>query len=421
MARHLTSRCLLSLLALVLASGVARAESPDGQALFQRNWTVAETGSDGLGPLFNEASCTACHWFGGGARIRLRASGEVAAAGLLVRLTDAAGRADPHYGVQVQNKAVAGLTPEGVVSLQALKAEDALTRLVISLRRRQPEQLSPGHVPSVRMAPALDAVAAMEKVAGAAITGQADPDDADGDGISGRVHMVKVSDGTRAVGRFNWKATEASARSQIATAFRFDMGLSTSLQPGLAGDCMPTQADCLARAGIDDEAQLPDVSDEQLSALDGFVQSLGSLVDAKALPVSDLFVAAGCDKCHVPQMQGQAGEEVMIYSDLLLHDMGAGLASAGAEGDASAREWRTTPLIGFRGHIPGHRYLHDGRAANIDEAIRWHGGEAARSRDAYIAMAAADRLALTAFVQGLLSAMPLPRPLDEALKADASR
>jgi CxxC motif-containing protein (DUF1111 family) len=110
------------------------------------------------------------------------------------------------------------------------------------------------------------------------------------------------------------------------------------------------------------------------------VQSLGSVVDAKALPVSDQFVTAGCDKCHVPQMPGQAGGEVKIYSDLLLHDMGAGLASAGAEGDASAREWRTTPLIGFRGHIPGHRYLHDGRAANVDEAIRWHGGEATLAR-----------------------------------------
>jgi CxxC motif-containing protein (DUF1111 family) len=102
----------------------------------------------------------------------------------------------------------------------------------------------------------------LAKVSEAGIIARADPDDADGDGISGRVHMVKASDGRRAVGRFNWKATEASARSQIATAFRFDMGLSTSLQPGLAGDCMPSQADCLARAGIDDEAQLPDVSDE---------------------------------------------------------------------------------------------------------------------------------------------------------------
>jgi CxxC motif-containing protein (DUF1111 family) len=167
--------------------------------------------------------------------------GEVSAAGLLVRLTDAAGRADPHYGVQVQNKAVAGVTTEGVVSLQALKAEDALTRFVITLRRRQREQLSPGHVPSIRMAPALDAVAAIGQVSEASILARADPDDADGDGISGRAHMLRRAGGGEIVGRFNWKATEASARSQIATAFRFDMGLSTSLQAVPAGDCMPSR------------------------------------------------------------------------------------------------------------------------------------------------------------------------------------
>lgn len=421
MVHQLISRCLVILLVLVPAGGAAHAETPDGLSLFLRNWTSAETGSDGLGPLFNEASCNACHWFGGGARIRIRPDGEVAAAGLLVRLTDAEARPDPHYGVQVQNKAVAGLLPEATVALHAMQTRDALTRFVIGLRRRQPEQLSPGHVPSIRMAPALDVVAAVERVSEASITGRADPDDADGDGISGRVHLVRGAGGNPVAGRFNWKATEATARSQIATAFRFDMGLSTTLRPGRAGDCMPSQAGCLVKTGNNGEEQAPDVSDEQLNALDSFVHSLGPALTEKPMPVSEQFVSAGCDKCHVPGLDGEQGAEVMLYSDLLLHDMGAALASAGGEGDASGMEWRTTPLIGFRGHIPGHRYLHDGRAANIDEAIRWHGGEGARSRDAYLAMTAADRLALTAFVQGLLTAMPLPRVLDEALKADASR
>jgi CxxC motif-containing protein (DUF1111 family) len=104
----------------------------------------------------------------------------------------------------------------------------------------------------------------------------------------------------------------------------------------------------------------------------------------------------------------------VLYSDLLLHDMGPGLTSHGGEGDASPREWRTTPLIGWRGHIPGHRYLHDGRAATIDEAIRWHGGEAQNARDAYLAMSAIERLELTGFVQALLTALPLPPTFDEA-------
>jgi hypothetical protein len=151
----LTMRTLVIVLSLVVSCVTVRAQGADGFALFMRNWTVAETGSEGLGPLFNEASCSACHWVGGGARIRLRAGGEVSAAGLLVRLTDEAGRPDPHYGVQVQNKAVAGMAPEGIISLQALKTGDALTRFVITLRRRQAAQLSAGHVPSVRMAPRL--------------------------------------------------------------------------------------------------------------------------------------------------------------------------------------------------------------------------------------------------------------------------
>jgi CxxC motif-containing protein (DUF1111 family) len=110
---------------------------------------------------------------------------------LLVRLTDEAGRPDPHYGVQVQNKAVAGVAPEGIISLQALKAGDALTRFVITLRRRQAAQLSARHVPSVRMAPRLMRWRPLAQSARQAFIARADPDDADGDGISGRAHMVR--------------------------------------------------------------------------------------------------------------------------------------------------------------------------------------------------------------------------------------
>jgi CxxC motif-containing protein (DUF1111 family) len=116
----------------------------------------------------------------------------------------------------------------------------------------------------------------------------------------------------------------------------------------------------------------------------------------------------------VPSLDNDPAASPVLYSDLLLHDMGPGLTSHGGEGDASPREWRTTPLIGWRGHIPGHRYLHDGRAATIDEAIRWHGGEAQNARDAYLAMSAIERLELTGFVQALLTALPLPPTFDEA-------
>ncbi len=391
-------------------TGVAVAQE-DGLSLLKRHWTGAETASDGLGPLYNEASCHACHWFGGGARVRQRPDGEVAAAGLLVRLTDAAGQGDPHYGIQLQNKAVTGVEPEGVVSLRAVKVLDDLTQFAILLRRRQAPALAAGHIPSLRAAPSLDAAGVIERASEAAILKLHDPDDADGDGISGRAHMVKLPDGGEAVGRFNWKATQPTIAAQVATAFQFDMGLSTPLYLSRAGDCTVRQTDCLDAAKA---SGAPDIDDQQIASLTGLVQSLSGTADEAGLPSSAAFQKAGCDSCHVPSLDDDPAASPPLYSDLLLHDMGPGLTSHGGEGDASAQEWRTTPLVGWRGHIVGHRYLHDGRAANIDEAIRWHGGEAQRARDAYLAMSAIERLELTAFVQALLTAMPLPPIVAEA-------
>ena len=404
-------RLLKATVFLAMMTAVATAQPADGENLFRHNWTAAETASDGLGPLYNEASCNACHWLGGGARVRIRPDGEVAAAGLLVRVTNAQGQPDPHYGVQVQNKAVTGLLPEAVVSLRALQQDDDLTRFVTILHRRDAQPLSPGHVPSVRMAPALDAAGLAEQASDASILTGADPDDADADGISGRAHMVRLPDGSEAVGRFNWKATQPLVATQVATAFHFDMGLGSSLYSGTGGDCTPLQTECRKRAG---SYGTPDITDQQIGLLAGFVRSLGSRVNETALPPAASFMQAGCGSCHVPHLDGGSGQAVPLYSNLLLHDMGEGLSSQGGEGDASAREWRTTPLVGFRGHLPGHRYLHDGRAANIDEAIRWHGGEATAARQAYMAMSASQKLELTAFVQALLTSMPLPAGLASA-------
>ncbi|MEE4235413.1 MAG: di-heme oxidoredictase family protein [Anderseniella sp.] len=407
-------RLLTAVIAVAAAGWTVPAGASDEAAmdLLRQNWTSAETSSDGLGPLYNEASCHACHWFGGGARIRVRPGGEVAAAGMLVRLTDAAGRGDPHYGFQLQNKAVAGVEPEGVASLQSSTVLDDLTQFVVVLRRRQAEPLSAGHVPSLRAAPALDAAGLIEMIPDEAILTRHDPDDADGDGISGRAHMVRLPDGSEAVGRFNWKATQTSIAAQVAAAFHVDMGLSTSLISARAGDCTASQTDCLNAAAGSGDA---DVSDQQIESLTGLVRSFSSSIDEAALPSPAAFQKAGCASCHVPRLDDGPVSSVPLYSDLLLHDMGPGLSSHGGEGDASPQEWRTTPLVGWRGHIAGHRFLHDGRAATIDEAIRWHGGEAQLARDAYLAMSALERLQLASFVQALLTAMPVPAglPLEE--------
>ena len=389
---------------LFAPAAVAQGQA-DGEVLFKRNWTSAETASDGLGPLFNEASCHACHWNGGGARISVRPDGEVAAAGVLVRLMNGQGQGDPHYGQQLQNKAVNGLELEGVADIRAGTAAAGLTRFVTSLRLRQGVELSPGHEPSLRAAPALDVAGLIEAIPDNVILQGQDPDDADGDGISGRAHLLQGPGQAQAVGRMNWKATQPSVTFQIATAFHVDMGLGSSLVPRAAGDCTLLQAACLERAGSTEGA---DVSDGQVEVLAGFVRSLATWPEMEGLPSVTAFEQAGCGACHVPALRDSNGVEVPLYSDLLLHDMGPGLASTGGEGDAAPGEWRTTPLIGYRGAVAGHRYLHDGRAANIDEAIRWHDGEARPARKRYEAMSAAERLELTAFVQALLSALPVP-------------
>jgi CxxC motif-containing protein (DUF1111 family) len=400
-------RQLATILLVVALSVPANAQEPKGAQLFRQNWTSAETTTDGLGPLYNEASCHACHWYGGGARVRIRPNGEVAGAGVLLRHTFVDGRPDPYYGYQLQNKAVRGGRPEGVADLSAVQVAGDLTRFLASVRFASGPGRTAGITMSLRAAPALDATALVSSISDAAILKLADPDDSDNDGISGRVHLLGEGN-VQAVGRFNWKATMARVEDQIAAALWFDMGLTSSARRNPQGECTRRQMDCLEASGSQ-AADLPlDAGDDQVAAMSDFVRALGKLA---ATPVPDMpsaFSDAGCASCHVPEMTANNGRKVPIFSDLLLHDMGEGLTSYGGEGGASPTEWRTTPLIGFRGAIPDHRYLHDGRAANIDEAIRWHSGEAEASRNAYMALSVIERLELTSYVQSLLTAMSLP-------------
>lgn len=384
-----------------------RAQQVDGKTLFFRNWTSAETASDGLGPLYNEASCHACHWFGGGARISLRNNGEVAAAGMLLRHTFPDGSADPYYGFQLQNKAIGGLSPEGVADVSVLQANDGLSRFLASVRFSDGPGRTPGITMSLRAAPALDVTGLIAQVSDKAILQHADPEDSDGDGISGRVHQLLGANGEMRIGRFNWKATMAEVKDQIATALWFDMGLTSAGRTRPQGECTNRQIACLEASGSQSSDLPLDVVDDEIAAIENHV--VGFAKAPVALPrMPDAFEKAKCASCHVPRMETRNGEEVALFSDLLLHDMGEQLSSYGSEGSAMASEWRTTGLVGNRGQIPGHRFLHDGRAANVDEAIRWHGGEAEASREAYIAMTARERIDLASYVLALLSSMPVP-------------
>ena len=390
---------------VILVSGVS-AQDMTGSQMFRQNWTSAETASDGLGPIFNEASCHACHWFGGGARVRIRPDGEVAGAGVLLRHTFVDGTGDPHYGVQLQNKAVDGVEPEGVADLTALQAGDGLTRFLASVRFASGPGRTAGITMSLRAAPALDSTALVARVSAGAIIKGADSQDKDDDGISGRVHLLQVPGEKPKIGRFNWKATAARVEDQVANALWFDMGLTSPAHPAPQGECTSRQHDCLEASGNQSPDLAVDFDSDRIATLSDHVRSLA--VSPKIPEQPQSFVDAMCSSCHTPYMKTLDGGSVALFSNLLLHNMGDGLTSYGGEGSASPTEWRTTPLVGFRGQLPDHRFLHDGRAANIDEAIRWHGGEAKASRDAYIALPALEKLKLTSFVLALMSSMPVP-------------
>ncbi len=239
-----------------------------------------------------------------------------------------------------------------------------------------------------------------------------DPDDLDADGISGRVALVPASDGLPQIGRFGWKADKSSLRQFAATALRNEIGVKTSLLPQL--DCAPSQTACAQQA-----QSAATLSDSDLALITTYVQMTGApsrRPDTVNLPNvtagEAVFQQLGCGGCHVANLVSGyrhplaelRGQPVHAYTDLLLHDLGEGLADALSPSAAANREWRTPPLwgIGLRQAVNGHgRLLHDGRARDLPEAILWHGGEAAASREAFRQLPASSRAALVAFLDSL--------------------
>lgn len=217
----------------------------------------------------------------------------------------------------------------------------------------------------------------LEAVPASRILAAADPDDADGDGISGRPNLVWDQEQQRLVlGRFGWKANTPNLRQQTAAAYANDMGVTNPLFPAADGS--------------------QDIDEATLQATTVYVQTLA--VPGRALwqdpqvqRGEKLFVQAQCAKCHRPELQtgiheipALANQVIHPYTDLLLHDMGEGLADGRADFEATGREWRTPPLWGIglsQTVLPSSGYLHDGRARSLEEAILWHGGEAERSRE----------------------------------------
>lgn len=390
--------------ALVAAAAPALARDLDaeiGARLFRRAWVPAPAATradDGLGPHFDARSCAACHPGGGRAARALSPAGEPLAQGIVLRL-DRDGEPDPVYGRQLQTGAVAGVRVEATPRL-SLEAGGEGPRWRIAPGDLGHGPLAAGTRISARAAPALFGLGALAGVPEAEIRRRADPDDRDGDGISGRVAVVEGG-----IGRFGLKATGVRIADQVAGAFSLDMGLSTPARPAARGDCTPAQTDCL-NAPAGSERGEPEMDAAIVELIARFVASLPAPAAAAGGAGADprgarLFAAAGCAACHIPALAGDEDRPVAAYTDLLLHDLGSGLADA-AEGAAGAAEWRTAPLWGLGAALRrGAGLLHDGRAGTVAEAVGWHGGEAAAARARFDGLTADDRKALIAFIERL--------------------
>ena len=396
-----------------------------GNAFFEHSWVTAPAsteGRDGLGPLFNARSCSSCHVRDGRGRPPL--PGERAPSGLLLRLGVAGprGRDVPHptYGGQLQDRAILGVLPEAGfrIGLEPIPGRFADGTPYLLLAPRY-EIVAPRYGAIAedlrvgpRVAPQVIGLGLLEAVPEAAIVARADPDDADRDGISGRPHLVESRrHGRPMLGRFGWKATQPSLEEQIAAAFVHDIGITSSLfRDEIVG---AAQRGAIRFVSGGD----PELAEHKLERITFYCQTLAVPAQRGAAHADVrrgrlLFGAIGCESCHTPELITGDGAAVAAlrdrvirpYTDLLLHDMGERLADGKHDGDASPREWRTPPLwgIGLIEVVNGHtRYLHDGRARDLTEAVLWHGGEAERAREAFRALEAADRRALTAFLSSL--------------------
>lgn len=355
-----------------------------GDAEFEEAFSPAQ----GLGPLFTNTSCAACH------------SG------------DGRGRPEPSF---------ANLVPrvDPLVAAAAGEPFDAPVIQVKALPGAEPEVI-PTTIPiSLRLPPPVFGVGLIEAIPVAEIVSRADPDDANGDGISGRPHWVEAPvwvppeelppGGPPYLGRFTRKARASTVFEQVVDAYLNDIGITTDFltveNRNLAAGAPTSTFDRVA------DPELPaDVVQRVTFYLRTLAPPAPGAMTARRARGETSFRSVGCAQCHTPEMttgphpvSALANRPVRLYSDLLLHDMGDALADGVQDLAASGREWRTAPLWGLRvarDFLNGELFLmHDGRARSIEEAILLHGGEAQGARERFEALSAPEREALIDFVE----------------------
>ncbi|WP_316858492.1 di-heme oxidoredictase family protein [uncultured Cohaesibacter sp.] len=412
-----------------------------GNAMFEKLWVSSPSStraSDGLGPLYNARSCARCHIRDG--RGHPPEPGDDKAVSMFLRIgiplrerqseTGIPGYhtvdPDPVYGRQLQDFSLVGLASEYRLAIDYEEIPVALSgneKAFLQKPTYRAENLGYGPlhedtVISPRLAPQMIGLGLLEAIPATDILVHEDPEDLDGDGISGRANMVwSESYGLPMLGRFGLKAGKATIKDQSASAFFTDIGISTSLFGDPWGDCTKAQSDCRSMPHGDGDVRQFEVDDTGLALVTFYSRNLGvperrDVDDPQVRRGKALFHDIGCAGCHRPNyvthrlnnQPEQSFQLIWPYTDLLLHDMGEGLADQLPEARATGGEWRTPPLwgIGLTKAVSGHtRFLHDGRARSLLEAILWHGGEASKPRDAVVSMAPEDRAALVRFLESL--------------------
>ncbi len=397
----------------------------DGRRLFNLHFLdkpAAGTPGGGLGPLFNRNACSTCHPRGGRGSapdgpdeplltglVRLSVPGKVGNGGPLPH---------PHYGGQLNTRGVRGVPAEAevLVSYEVIEGRYG-DGTPYQLRRPKLAFENAAYGPldnaltSLRIGQPIYGLGLLDAVAVADIEAWADPEDLDGDGISGRMNRVwNAAFAVTVPGRFGWKANEPNLLQQTAAAFLGDIGITNPLFR--THDCGVGQESCQGADGRLPE--LPELPDRGIYQVTDYVMTIAPPARRGAEDTRDgekLFDDVGCAQCHRPSFGTVEskrpylnGLRVDAYTDLLLHDMGEGLADGRPDFEANGNEWRTPPLwgIGLSEAVHGgFALLHDGRARSLEEAILWHGGEAEASRETFRTLDLDQRAAVVAFLKSL--------------------
>ena len=398
-----------------------------GKSFFTIPWVEAPsatTARDGLGPLYNANSCVACHPFDGKGMLYTK-TGSVSRS-LIAKLSIEANNSfehqnflnykgfvpEPVYGNQLSINATFGVKPEGIVDVSFEEKEltffDGEKQVLLKPKYKVVDlnygDMQPNTNISYRMAPTLYGLGLIDQISNEDILANEDVDDRDGDGISGKANFV-YSNITKKyeLGKFTYKASVPFFKEQIAGAAINDMGITTSIFQN--ENCTKFQKECNDAPKAKDKIDLPD---NRLDAIKYYIENLkvnSTKKDEKYISGLAIFESLSCAKCHITTFKTKQNEVINPFSDFLLHDMGDDLADGRVEFKASKNEWRTTPLWGIslyeKMNKQKQRFLHDGRARDIQEAILWHGGEANNSKEGFMKLPKDKREELIKFIEEL--------------------